>query len=159
LFPQYRNIFLLAKQAITLQEISNGRLEFRTGAGATLQWSSQWWHPYGIDYPTTAERVSILEEGIRVLDILWNKQQTTAAVSFEGKYFKLKGAATLHKNQKKIPLTIAAKRNKTMQIAAKYADIWESSYITPEQFASLNKKFDDISKQFIIIIEIRAKNN
>ena len=35
-----------------------------------------------------------------------------------------------------------------MQIAAKYADIWESSYITPEQFASLNKKFDGISKQF-----------
>ena len=35
-----------------------------------------------------------------------------------------------------------------MQIAAKYADIWESSYITPEQFASLNKKFDAISEQF-----------
>ena len=35
-----------------------------------------------------------------------------------------------------------------MQIAAKYADIWESSYITPEQFASLNKKFDYISNQF-----------
>ena len=48
LFPQYRNIFLLAKQAMTLQQISNGRLEFRTGAGATLQWSSQWWPPYGM---------------------------------------------------------------------------------------------------------------
>jgi alkanesulfonate monooxygenase SsuD/methylene tetrahydromethanopterin reductase-like flavin-dependent oxidoreductase (luciferase family) len=122
-------------------------LEFRTGAGATLQWASQWWHPFGIDYPSTAERVSILEEGIHILDILWNKQQTTAAVSFEGKYFKLKGAATLQKNQKRIPLTIAAKRNKTMQIAAKYADIWESSYITPQEFASLNKKFDDIHKR------------
>ena len=143
LFPQYRNIFLLAKQAITLQEISNGRLEFRTGAGATLQWASQWWHPYGIDYPTTTERVSILEEGIRLLNILWSKQ---TPVSFEGKYFKVRGA-TLQKNQKRIPVTIAAKRNKTMQIAAKYADIWESSYITPEEFASLNKKFDTISEQ------------
>jgi alkanesulfonate monooxygenase SsuD/methylene tetrahydromethanopterin reductase-like flavin-dependent oxidoreductase (luciferase family) len=157
LFPQYRNIFLLAKQAITLQEISNGRLEFRTGAGATLQWASQWWHPYGIDYPTTAERVSILEEGIQVLDILWNKQLTTTAVSFEGKYFKLKGATTLQKNQKRIPLTIAAKRNKTMQIAAKYADIWESSYITPGQFASLNKRFDDISNQNNSNVDNRSK--
>ena len=148
LLPQYRNTFLLAKQAMTLQEVSNGRLEFRTGAGATLQWSSQWWHPYGIDYPNNAQRVSILEEGVQVLDMLWNKQ--TTAVSFEGKYFKVKGA-TLQKttiNQKRIPLTIAAKQNKTMQIAAKYADIWESSYITPEQFTSLNKKFDDIHKQF-----------
>src|ERR671935_3320229 len=110
LFPQYRNIFLLAKQALTLQEISNGRLEFRTGVGATLQWSLQWWHPYGIDYPNNAQRVSILEEGIQVLDMLWNKQ---TAVSLEGKYFKLKGAS-LHKttttiNQKRIPVTIAAK--------------------------------------------------
>ena len=133
---------------MTLQEISNGRLEFRTGAGTTLEWSSQWWHPYGIDYPNNVERVSILEEGIQVLHALWNKQ---TSVIFEGKYFKVKGA-TLQKttsiNQKRIPITIAAKRNKTMQIAAKYADMWESSYITPEQFASLNKKFDDISKQF-----------
>jgi alkanesulfonate monooxygenase SsuD/methylene tetrahydromethanopterin reductase-like flavin-dependent oxidoreductase (luciferase family) len=83
LFPRYRNIFLQAKQTITLQEISDGRLEFRTGAGATLQWSSQWWHPYGIDYPTTAERASILEECIHVLDILWNRQSTAAAISFE----------------------------------------------------------------------------
>jgi alkanesulfonate monooxygenase SsuD/methylene tetrahydromethanopterin reductase-like flavin-dependent oxidoreductase (luciferase family) len=77
--------------------------------------------------------------------MLWNKQ--TAAVSFEGKYFKLKGASTLQKSQKRIPITIAAKRNKTMHIAAKYADIWESSYITPEEFASLNKNFDTISNQ------------
>jgi alkanesulfonate monooxygenase SsuD/methylene tetrahydromethanopterin reductase-like flavin-dependent oxidoreductase (luciferase family) len=148
LFPQYRNIFLLAKQALTLQEISNGRLEFRTGAGATLQWSSQWWHPYGIDYPNNAQRVSIFEEGIQVLDMLWSKQ---TAVSFEGRYFKVNGATlqkTASTNQKRIPVTIAAKRNRTMQIAAKYADIWESSYITPEQFASLNKKFDEIHKQF-----------
>jgi alkanesulfonate monooxygenase SsuD/methylene tetrahydromethanopterin reductase-like flavin-dependent oxidoreductase (luciferase family) len=148
LLPQYRNIFLLAKQAMTLQEISNGRLEFRTGAGATLQWSSQWWQPYGIDYPNNAQRVSILDEGVQVLDTLWNKQ--TTSVSFEGRYFKLKGAAlqkTTKINQKRIPITVAAKRNKTMQIAAKYADIWESSYVTPEQFASLYKKFDDISKQ------------
>jgi alkanesulfonate monooxygenase SsuD/methylene tetrahydromethanopterin reductase-like flavin-dependent oxidoreductase (luciferase family) len=149
LFPQYRNIFLLAKQAMTLQEVSNGRLEFRTGAGATLQWASQWWHPYGIDYPNNIERVSLFEEGVQVLDALWNKQ--TTAVSFEGKYFKVNGA-TLQKttsiNQKRIPLTIAAKRNKTMQTAAKYADIWESSYITPEQFASLNRKFNEMTKQF-----------
>src|SRR5919198_6576553 len=157
LFPQYRNIFLLAKQALTLQEISNGRLEFRTGAGATLQWSSQWWHPYGIDYPNNAQRVSIFEEGIQVLDMLWNKQ---TAVSFEGKYFKVNGVM-LQKpksiNQKRIPVTIAAKRNKTMQIAAKYAHIWESSYITPEEFASLNKKFDMISNQNNSRVDNRSK--
>ena len=32
LLPQYRSIALLAKQAVTFQEVSNGRLEFRGGA-------------------------------------------------------------------------------------------------------------------------------
>ena len=36
LIPHYRNISLLAKQSATLQEISNGRLEFRTGAGSPV---------------------------------------------------------------------------------------------------------------------------
>lgn len=146
LFPQYRSIALLAKQAVTLQEISNGRLEFRTGAGATLQWSLQWWHPYGIEYPSNAERVSMLEEGILLLCKLWRvsgNNDNGSSVRFTGKYFKLNGAS-LKKPDKTIPVTIAAKRRKTMQIAAKYADVWESSYITPEQFASLNKKFEDI---------------
>lgn len=148
LFPQYRSIALLAKQAVTLQEISNGRLEFRTGAGATLQWSLQWWHPYGIEYPSNAERVSMLEEGILLLCKLWRvsgNNDNGSSIRFTGKYFKLNGAS-LKKPDKTIPITIAAKRRKTMQIAAKYADVWESSYITPEQFASLNKKFEDIIK-------------
>jgi alkanesulfonate monooxygenase SsuD/methylene tetrahydromethanopterin reductase-like flavin-dependent oxidoreductase (luciferase family) len=147
LFPQYRSIVLLAKQAVTLQEISNGRLEFRTGAGATLQWSLQWWHPYGIEYPSNAERVRMLEEGIMLLHRLWKSSggNNEPSVHFTGNYFKLNGAS-LKRPSKTIPVTIAAKKRKTMQIAAKYADVWESSYITPEQFVSLNKKFEDIIK-------------
>jgi alkanesulfonate monooxygenase SsuD/methylene tetrahydromethanopterin reductase-like flavin-dependent oxidoreductase (luciferase family) len=149
LFPQYRNIVLLAKQAVTLQETSNGRLEFRTGAGATLQWSLQWWHPYGIEYPNNVERVSMLEEGIQLLHRLWKSSSHSNnehSVHFTGKYFKLNGAS-LKKPCKTIPITIAAKKRKTMQIAAKYADVWESSYITPEQFTSLSKKFEDIKSE------------
>ena len=72
LFPKYRNIALLAKQAVTFQDMSRGRLAFRTGAGATLQYASQWWYPFGIDYPTIKERLDILEEGIQVLQKFWN---------------------------------------------------------------------------------------
>jgi hypothetical protein len=36
-----RNIALLAKQSATLHEISNGRFEFRTGAGATHDYVRQ----------------------------------------------------------------------------------------------------------------------
>ena len=147
MFPQYRNISLLAKQALTMQDISNGRLEFRTGAGATLQWASQWWHPYGIDYPNNGERVSLLEEGIQLLLMLWSKSST----SFEGRHFKVKDATFLRKQTQaegvNIPLTVAAKQDKTMRIAARYADIWECSYLTPEQFITLNEKFEGICEK------------
>ena len=147
MFPQYRNISLLAKQALTMQDISNGRLEFRTGAGATLQWASQWWHPYGIEYPNNGERVSLLEEGIQLLLMLWSKSST----SFEGRHFKVKDATFLRKQTQaegvKIPLTVAAKQDKTMRIAARYADIWECSYLTPEQFITLTEKFEGICEK------------
>jgi len=147
MFPQYRNISLLAKQALTMQDISNGRLEFRTGAGATLQWASQWWHPYGIDYPNNGERVSLLEEGIQLLLMLWSKSST----SFEGRHFKVKDATFLRTQTQaegvNIPLTVAAKQDKTMRIAARYADIWECSYLTPEQFITLNEKFEGICEK------------
>ena len=64
LIPQYRNIALLAKQSATLQEISKGRLEFRTGAGAIHRYATQWWYPFGIDYPNVKERISLLDEGL-----------------------------------------------------------------------------------------------
>jgi len=143
LIPRYRNIALLAKQSATIQEISNGRLEFRTGAGATQDYAVQWWHPFGIDYPNRAERVSLLDEALEVLRLLWSRQE----VHFTGKYFKINGA-TLKNPNKPIPITVAAKRNRMMHLAAKHADIWESSYLSPEQFACTNSKFEEISKKF-----------
>jgi alkanesulfonate monooxygenase SsuD/methylene tetrahydromethanopterin reductase-like flavin-dependent oxidoreductase (luciferase family) len=144
LFPAYRNIVLLAKQAMTMQDISDQRLEFRTGAGAPFQWASQWWHPFGIDYPNNSERVLLLEEGMKLLLLLWSDGHP---ITFEGRQFRVKDA-TLSKKQRQPdvipPVTIAANRVKTMQIAAKYAHIWECSYLTPEQFTTLNKKFEDI---------------
>ena len=141
LFPEYRNITLLAKQAMTFQNLTKGRLEFRTGAGATLQYSIQWWHPFGIEYLKAFERVEILDEGLQVLTKLWNSKMSS--VKFEGKYFKLNGASLKIPNIviEKIPITVAAKKKKTMAIAAKYADIWECSYISPIEFLKLNNEF------------------
>lgn len=143
ILPQYRNIALLAKQAVTLQQISKGRLDFRTGAGATLQYAAQWWYPYGIEYPGNAERVAILDEGLQVLQMLW----TRSSVTFKGKYFQVNNAS-FQRPANAIPITVAAKRRKTMGIAAKYADIWEASYISPEKFKALNAQFNIIAKEF-----------
>jgi alkanesulfonate monooxygenase SsuD/methylene tetrahydromethanopterin reductase-like flavin-dependent oxidoreductase (luciferase family) len=140
LIPQYRNIALVAKQATTLQDMSKGRLEFRTGAGATHDYAVQWWYPYGIDYPNRADRVSLLDEGIKVLKLLWSKPN----VNFSGKYFTMNGASLHNPIKSSIPITVAARGRRTMEVAARYADIWESSYLSPQQFASVKSKFEDI---------------
>jgi len=44
-----------------------------------------------------------------------------------------------------ITITVAAKQRKMMEMAAKHADIWESSYLSPEEFASINSEFEKIS--------------
>lgn len=110
LFPAYRNISLLAKQALTMQDVSNKRLEFRAGAGATLQGASRWWHPFGIDYPNNFERALLLEEGIRLLLLLWSGAHST---TFEGRHFRVKDAMLSKKQMQPdviLPVTIAAKR-------------------------------------------------
>jgi alkanesulfonate monooxygenase SsuD/methylene tetrahydromethanopterin reductase-like flavin-dependent oxidoreductase (luciferase family) len=142
LIPQYRNITLLAKQAATVQEISNGRLEFRTGAGAAQNYAVQWWSPYGIDYPDPRVRISLLDEGLEVLRLLWSESN----VYFTGKYFRINGASLKNPN-KPIPITVAAKGKKMIQLAIKHAHIWESSYLSPEEFALSNSKFEEACKE------------
>jgi hypothetical protein len=70
LLSPYRSIALTAKQAITFQEISGGMLGLRIDAGATPQYATQWWHPFGIDYPENGKRASILNECFHVLKML-----------------------------------------------------------------------------------------
>jgi alkanesulfonate monooxygenase SsuD/methylene tetrahydromethanopterin reductase-like flavin-dependent oxidoreductase (luciferase family) len=75
--------------------------------------------------------------------MLWHK----SAVHFNGNFFRLNGAM-LQNTGKYIPITIAAKRKKMISIAARFADIWEASYLSPEQFQKLNSNFDNISSKF-----------
>jgi alkanesulfonate monooxygenase SsuD/methylene tetrahydromethanopterin reductase-like flavin-dependent oxidoreductase (luciferase family) len=56
-----------------------------------------------------------------------------------------------------IPITVAAMRKKMMQLSAKHADIWESSYLFPEQFVSVNSEFQKNSnptKTYVKSIEL-----
>ena len=85
-----------------------------------------------------------LEEGLKVLKMLWDNSNNNS-VYFSGKHFKINGATT-KKPIKRIPLTIAAKKKRMVKIAPEYADIWETSYITPTQFSASNAEFTDILK-------------
>lgn len=161
LLPEYRSIPLLAKQCISFQDISNGRLEFRTGSGAPLKYSYSWWNPYGIKYFDGQKRVVIFNEGMNLLSRYFGKpvinnrflktdyyhftieNSKSNAVNFNGEFFKAYNAQMKSPNQD-IPITIAAQNSRMIKIASKYADTWEISYLSPNEFEVKNKEFDSL---------------
>jgi alkanesulfonate monooxygenase SsuD/methylene tetrahydromethanopterin reductase-like flavin-dependent oxidoreductase (luciferase family) len=148
--PEYRSLALLVKQSITFQDISKGRLEFRTGAGASLKYSLDWWYPFGINYSNAVRRVALFNEGIQLAsnllgssDIYSSQSGSSYVTNFDGQFFNIP-AASFDKPKIRIPITIAAKNVKMMKIAANYGDVWESSYLTPNEYHSLNQKFEKL---------------
>src|SRR5205814_8507444 len=75
---------VVAKMAVTVDHISNGRLEIGLGAG--------WYEPehtmFGIEFPETKELVARFREAVQVVDLM-TREDTS---SFDGTYYKLKDA-------------------------------------------------------------------
>ena len=76
--PTFHNPALLAKQAASIDRISNGRL--------TLNVVSSWWREealkYGIAFDEHDDRYARTDEWIDVLDACWSQQHTTHAGRF-----------------------------------------------------------------------------
>ena len=80
----YRHPALLANMAATLDVISGGRLELGIGAGGGRRDHLA----AGIPFPSTAQRVEMLEEAVEVIKRLW----TEGSVDFDGRFYNLGGA-------------------------------------------------------------------
>lgn len=129
--PTYRSHALLAKQAATVDEISGGRVDFRTGAGASSLFGRRWWEPFGVDYPDYDIRLADLEVALDVLPRLWSSRPP--------------GSESASSLVSAIPITIAAKADRALGVAAESADVWETSFCTPAEFADLDARFVELA--------------
>jgi alkanesulfonate monooxygenase SsuD/methylene tetrahydromethanopterin reductase-like flavin-dependent oxidoreductase (luciferase family) len=116
----FRHPSLLAKQVVTVDHISGGRLIIGIGTG---------WYPdehrrFGIDFPPAPERVERLEEAVEVISALNSGVRSCHA----GRYYRLDDALALPQpvQRPRIPILIAAHRPRMIRLAARHADMWDT---------------------------------
>jgi len=132
----FRHPSVLAKQAVTVDHISNGRLELGIGAG--------WFKPehdmFGLDFPETAELVDRYAEALDLLD----RFLTNDVTSFEGEYYTLREAPNRPRpvQTPRMPFMIGAHGPRMVNLAAKYADTWNTRG-TPAEVRERNDRMDD----------------
>ncbi len=132
----FRHPALLAKQAVTIDHISNGRMELGVGAG----WFADEHEMFGLDFPKIGELVERYAEAIDLLDRYLSGDQTT----FEGEYYTLRSAynrpAPVQKPR--MPLMLGAHGPRMIDLVSRYADTWNSRG-TPEEMRERNQRMDE----------------
>ena len=113
----FRNPLLLAREAATVDVISNGRLELGIGAG----WHDRDNHSLGISYDPPRVRVERLAEAVPLLKRLWTEDEVTHA----GRYYRHDKAHSGPKpvQQPHPPILIAGGGDRILELAVKHADI------------------------------------
>jgi len=130
----YRNPALLAKQAVTVDHLSGGRLEFGIGAA----WAEIEHQMYGFD--GLDHRVGRLSESLRTIKSLWTEERT----NFDGRYYRMKDAIANPKPVQKPhpPLWIGASGETTLRLVARHADVWNAAGGDPSRMRELSEKLE-----------------
>jgi F420-dependent oxidoreductase-like protein len=125
----YRHPAVLANAMCTIDQISHGRCDFGVGAG----WAQVEYQAYGMRFPPVHERMDILEEAIQCVRGLLRDERTT----FAGTHFSLNDARCEPRPvQAALPIWVGGGgEQRTLRIAARYADAWNIPFVSPETFA------------------------
>ena len=116
-----RNPAMLAHQALTVDHISNGRLELGLGTGIQ---DDPTHNMVGIDNWSAKEKVARFKEYVEIVDRLLSNEVTT----YKGRYYQVKDAVMNPRpiQQPRPPIVIAGLGPTMLKIAAQHADVWNS---------------------------------
>ena len=136
----FRYPSVLAKMAVTVDHISNGRLEVGLGAG----WYAPEHEMFGIPMPETRELVDRFHEAVRVVDLLLRED----TASFDGRYYQLRDARSRPPTvqRPRPPLVLGAFGPRMLKLTARYADTW-NAFGTPQEMRERNQMLDDYCRE------------
>jgi probable F420-dependent oxidoreductase len=112
----FRHPVMLAKEAATLDLLSDGRLELGIGAG----WMNEDYSGSGIPKDSPGVRIERLAEALRVLRGLWSE----APLTFRGRHYTVTDLDGRPKPlQRPLPVALGGGGRRILELAAREADI------------------------------------
>jgi F420-dependent oxidoreductase-like protein len=136
----FRHPSLLAAEAVTVDQVSEGRLELGVGAASAEQEHRE----LGFAFPGAAERSERLEETVNVVRLLMSGNEA----DLDGAHYRLSGATYLPRPVQRPhpPIWIGAGGERyTLPVAARTADVWHAF-----------DAFEDLPRK-IRVLEMAAK--
>src|SRR2546430_11922411 len=118
----YRHPVVLAKEAATLDLLSDGRLDLGLGAG----WMTSDYEKSGIQLDSAGTRIERMEEGLRIIKGL----MAGGKFSFMGKHYQIKDmeGTPLPVQRPHPPILLGGGRRRMLKLAAPEADIVNVHY-------------------------------
>src|SRR4051794_13329414 len=123
----FRHPSVLAKSVVTADHISGGRVELGIGTG----WLEAEHTAYGFPFPPVSERMAILGEQLEIMVRQWGEEP----FSFAGAHYRLEDLDARPKpvQRPRPPLIVGgAAGPRSAALAARYADEYNTVYVTPE---------------------------
>jgi F420-dependent oxidoreductase-like protein len=130
---------LLANAAATVDHISGGRVELGIGAG----WMEREHRAYGFPFPETKARLAMFAEQLEIVHRLWTEDR----VDFHGEHYTLVDAPAQPKPvQQPHPriLVGGSGTRGTVEPAAKFADEYNTPFVSPDEFARVKAKVPNL---------------
>jgi alkanesulfonate monooxygenase SsuD/methylene tetrahydromethanopterin reductase-like flavin-dependent oxidoreductase (luciferase family) len=122
---RFRPPAMLAKIAVTVDVVSDGRLEFGIGAGSrtSIPEARLEYDAYGLPYAGFADSVDALAEACVVIKRLWSEDEP---FDYHGHHVTVSGAFGNPKPVQRPhpPILIAGRTARVLRVAAEHADVW-----------------------------------
>lgn len=127
----FRNPVVFAKEAATIDLLSDGRFIMGIGAG----WAADDYRVGGIAQHDALTRLDRLGEAVQIMRGLWEPEP----FSFDGKHLSSGETVGMPRPARRIPLLIGGGGRKVLTLAAQHADIISINPLV------VNRKFDSAS--------------
>lgn len=134
----WRDPVMLARQAMAIDDLSNGRFVLGVGAGWNEREHAMFGYPLG-DRP---ERLARFTEALEVITgLIRNDEPQT----FAGQFYQLREATLLPRPGRPTPVLVGGSGPKrTLPLVARYADSWNAAGMTADEVRERNDHLDGL---------------